>query len=105
MNRSVARNIIVVTHGGESACPVTGDDRFQRKGPVTLRGTAMHHNQVDAPVVLVLRTVQDCIAHISTTGLHTECRRNGGQHGNGDFQNTGPNVGLRRRIFIHRVII
>ena len=34
------------------------------------------------------------MANGSTTSLNTECRRQGGQHGNGNFQYVSPSVGL-----------
>ena len=48
---------------------------------VTLRGsggTTMNHDQVDATVVLVLRTMQYSVSHFSNTGLQSEGGCNGG---------------------------
>ena len=64
MNGTVTGDVIVIPHGGEASSPMTGDDGFQGERPVAARGAAMNDNQVNPPVVLVLRTIQNSIAHI-----------------------------------------
>ncbi len=98
MNGSIACNVIMVPHGCETACPVTGNDGFQRELPVAARGAAMDDNQVNPPVVLVLTTVQNSVTHLRTS-LDAQCCGKSRQHGNGDFQYFSPKGILR--IILH----
>ena len=59
----VACNVIVVAYGGESAGLMPCDNGLQGCRGVAPGSTAMHHYQFYAPVVLVLATVQDGLAH------------------------------------------
>ena len=57
MHRSITCHVVMIAHGSESPGTVTGYHHLQRERPVTTGGTAMNHNQVNSPVVLVLAAV------------------------------------------------
>ena len=86
MNGTVTGDVIVIPHGGKAPGPMTGDDGFQRERPVAARGAAVNDNQVNLPVVLVLRTGQNSITHKqSHTCLQTEGGCNGSKYGDNYF--------------------
>lgn len=60
---TVARDVVVVADGCESAGLMPCGDGLQGGGGVATGGAAMYHYQVDAPVVLVLVAGQYGAAH------------------------------------------
>ena len=78
MNDTVASDVVVITDVGKATGTMVTTAVVHG---VTLRGaggTTMNHDQVDATVVLVLRTMQYSVSHFSNTGLQSEGGCNGG---------------------------
>ena len=72
MNDTVTSDVVVITDVGKATGTMVTTAVVHS---VTLRGaggTTMNHDQIDATVVLVLRTMQYSVSHFSNTGLQSE---------------------------------